>query len=223
MLMVGACSMNKMMGLFAIAIVYMCLSACAKGAVGESTTAPATSGVPTTRVTAAAEDEAHIWKQGDNFTIYIYKDADGLNGFRYEIFDEDHCNLDFGDFGWRGGEIAQNGDEVVLSYGSGGPVVQKRYYDVKRGRVSAYFANPVCENEDKVAYYAFLDQKNYVVVQDKYDRAAYYKSFQRNFSSAFAFVNANAFFSADGKTLTATYPVMENGREVEKTEVFPLN
>lgn len=217
----------RTLGVCVVVSICVCLSACAaKGTVGKPTTVPTTSSAsttqPTTTQTTAGEDEKRIYEQDDNYVVYIYKDDNDLSNFRCVIFDDNHNELEYEDFGLRNFDIEQKENEVILSYISMGPLVNRRYYDVKRGRASVKYLNPICENKDKVAYYAFIDGKDYVVVQDKYDRAVYYKRFQRDFSSAFAYVNANASFSADGKSLTTSYPTMEGGKEIQKTETFPL-
>lgn len=222
----------KALGICVVVSICVCLSACAaKGTASEPTTVPVTSSAsatqPTTTQTTAAEDEKRIYEQGDNYVVYAYADVKvtddyKMDSYRCEIYNDEHEILAYEYFDWRGVKVVQNGDEIALWSSSGGSVFSKKYYDLKRGRVSLDFVNPICENKDKVAYYALIDGKNYVVVQDKYDRAAYYKRFQRDFSSAFATVNANASFSADGKTLTTSYPTMEGDKEIQKTEIFPL-
>jgi len=68
-------------------------------------------------------------------------------------------------------------DFLVLNYGFGNILGQKRYYDVSNGRVSRFFSKPVQTQGELVAYLTKKgENENWgLVIQNMFDPAVYYK------------------------------------------------
>lgn len=181
--------------------------------------------VASSEVVSSNENEIKrdILDQGEHYTIYYcYKNKEvDLSHCYYEILDNDGNYLDFGVHTGLGSVgVTENGDDIELSIGAGMHVHNVRYFDLKTGRVSAFFYVPIASTTDKTAYFDTIDGKIFLIVQDKYSRETYYRRFDRDFSGRVYRTVAPAFFADDGKKITVTY--WKGKEETEVTEEFSL-
>lgn len=181
--------------------------------------------VASSEVVSSNENEIKrdILDQGEHYTIYYrYKNKEvDYSHCYYEVLDNDGNYLDFGVHTGLGSVgVKENGDDIELSIGAGMHVHNVRYFDLKTGRVSAFFYVPIASTTDKTAYFNTIDGKIFLIVQDKYSRETYYRRFDRDFSGRVYRTVAPAFFSEDGKKITVTY--WKGKEETEVTEEFSL-
>ena len=164
------------------------------------------------------------YKEDKNYSIY----TDGFS-FRYIVKDNDGNLLDMGYHDYRRNfDLYYLGKMLVLDYGSGGEAIpSRRYYDVEKGRVSAFFLNTIAVTDTKVAYFSYEEKKkkDVLIVQDIFDLSKYYIEFERNFDNGTAlFYNTKASFIDNGTKLEITYPYESQKSSPQyKTEILSLS
>ena len=159
-------------------------------------------------------------ERGEN---YVILSDEAKIAFRYYVMDNQGNIMDEGYHSGRGGFGFETTDEfLVLHYGFGSPVWQKRYYDVSNGRVSRFFSKPVQTHGELVAYFIKKDESLdwVLVIQNMFDPAVYYKEIIRDFSLYVYTAPSTAEFLDDGKKLSITYWLKPDDREV--TEIIDL-
>lgn len=166
-----------------------------------------------------------VYKKDVNYIV----NTDGFS-FCYKVNDNDGNLLDIGYHDYQGGlNFYYQEDLLVLEYGYGGNLrPSKRYYDVKNGRVSRFFDNPIAEYSTKVAYFTYSESKNenILIVRDMFDMTNYYTEIKRNFANGTElYYNTQAAFLENGKKLEITYPVKSKNAQTTaeyKKEIFEL-
>jgi len=157
---------------------------------------------------------------GDNYEIYT---DEVQTGYYYRVKDSFGDLIDEGYHSGRGnfGFNSEN-SMLELEYGFGGPVWEKRYYDVKSGRVSRFFSKPLHSHDELVAYFTTKGEAgNWVlVIQNMFDPAAFYQEIERNFSLYVYTAPSKAEFFEDGKKLRITYWIKPDNKEI--TEIIDL-
>lgn len=162
-----------------------------------------------------------LYQKGKNYEIYSDKVK---TGFHYYVKDNDGNVIDEGYHDWRGSFGFNEKDGILeLDYGFGGPLWQRRYYDLSNGRVSRFFSKPLQTSGELVAYFKTKgeNQDIILVVQNMFDSSKYYKEFERDFSTAVITGQSTAEFINDNKQLKINYWINPNDKEV--TETIDLN
>ena len=115
------------------------------------------------------------YEQGDNYEIFS---DEAKTSFRYNVMDNYGNMMDIGYHNRRDGfSFSTKDDFLVLNYGFGNILGQKRYYDVSNGRVSRFFSKPVHTHGELVAYLTKKGENEdwVLVIQNMFDPAVYYK------------------------------------------------
>lgn len=156
-------------------------------------------------------------EKGNNYEIFT---DSAQTGYHYYVKDNDGNVIDEGYHDWRGSFGFEVRDDILeLDYGHGGPVWQRRYYDVSNGRVSRFFEKPVQVNGELVAYFTLQgEEKNWVlIVQNMFDPAIYHKEIYRDFSLFVYTMPSTAEFIDNGRKLRVIYWIKPDDKMIEET------
>jgi len=161
-----------------------------------------------------------LFEQGKNYEIYT--DKSQIN-YHYYVMDNDGNTIDEGYHGWRGSFGFTEKDGILeLDYGLGGPLWERRYYDVSNGRVSRFFSKPLQTSGELVAYFKRGENLNKIlVIQNMFDPSKYYKEINRDFSILVMTGQGTAEFLNDNKQLKITYWINPDDKEI--TEIIDLD
>ncbi|MBQ8209022.1 MAG: hypothetical protein IJZ35_00355 [Clostridia bacterium] len=96
--------------------------------------------------------------------------------------------------------------KVWVQKGTGLSTRITQYCDIENGIVSEDFISVLYEYDGKTVYHDFRDNEHYVVIQDFFDKAVFYKEFKlENVADCAADAVLSAEVSKTGKKLTVTY------------------
>jgi hypothetical protein len=112
--------------------------------------------------------------------------------------------------------ITKTGDIIKIHIGYGTETYVCRYYDAVKRTVSEWFENPIKESGSLVGYMLYSDAGNKLVVRDIFDKNAYYREFERDFSGR-VIPLLSAEFIDGGAKLRITYSTEEGKREATET------
>lgn len=102
--------------------------------------------------------------------------------------------------------VDKNTVKVWVQAGTGISTRSTQYCDIANGIVSEEFLSVLCEYDGKTVYHDFRDNEHYVVIQNIFDKAVFYKEFKLDdVSDVAADAVLNATVSKNGKKLTVTY------------------
>lgn len=103
-------------------------------------------------------------------------------------------------------KVDENIYKCMTQWGTGITTQKNVYVNVASGAVSEAFNAVYDEFDGKTVYYAFRDSKHIMVIQDIFDKDAYYKEFELN-DDIYVVADAvtDAEVSSDGRTLTVKY------------------
>lgn len=159
--------------------------------------------------------ESKVIEQQDFYTIT----DNGDFSYSYEICDK-NGNVILSENLWHTRPHITKVDENIFKcttqWGTGITTQKSVYVNVESGLVSEAFNAVYDEFAGKTVYYSFLDSRRVMVIQDIFDKDAYYKEFELSddiYVAADAVTGAEV--SSDGKTLTVKYLA---GKDYVETE-----
>lgn len=152
----------------------------------------------------------------------IFKDSDGT--YSYTVTDYNGLTLasvNKSEYPHERQFVSTDVFGMSVQTGAGLSARQTTYYDLKNSKVSETFHSVLEAQSGYVIYADYIDEKQYIVVQNIFDKSEYYKAYELSDASYVA-----ADFTADCKLngngcAVITYPSGENRTETDITITFP--
>lgn len=194
--------------LFSILMIIFCFCGC-DAVKDEEQTTDYSDSVPVTKESETVESESYytVIDNGDFSYTYEIRDMKG-NMLLYES----QCK--------RQPHIEMLGDNLLkcmISYGTGNTTNVTFYVNVETGVISEDFMCVYDEHEGRTAYYLYVNSKHYMIVQDIFDKEAFYKEIEITENVLTIEPVVSCEFSEDGKSLELVCKVGEDYTETPIT------
>lgn len=194
--------------LFSILIIILCFCGCDTVKDEEQTTEYSDS-VPVTKESETVESEAcfTIIDNGDYTYTYEIRDNKG-NILLYESQSDSAPHIEM---------LSDSLLKCMIQSGTGYISQHTFYVNVETGAISETFNSVFDELNGRVAYFLYLNSNHYIVVQDIFDKEAFFKEIELpgDYYCVEAVVSCE--FSEDGKTLELVCKVGEDYTETPIT------
>lgn len=194
--------------LFSILIIILCFCGCDTVKDEEQTTEYSDS-VPVTKESETVESEAcfTIIDNGDYTYTYEIRDNKG-NILLYESQSDSAPHIEM---------LSDSLLKCMIQSGTGYISQHTFYVNVETGAISETFNSVFDEHNGRVAYFLYLNSNHYIVVQDIFDKEAFFKEIELpgDYYCVEAVVSCE--FSEDGKTLELVCKVGEDYTETPIT------
>lgn len=185
-------------------IVILCFCSCDTAEKEEQTTEYSDS-VPVTKESETVESEAcfTIIDNGDYTYTYEIRDNKG-NILLYESQSDSAPHIEM---------LSDSLLRCMIQSGTGILTQHTFYVNVETGAISETFNSVFDEHNGRVAYFLYLNSNHYIVVQDIFDKEAFFKEIELpgDYYCVEAVVSCE--FSEDGKTLELVCKVGEDYTE----------
>ena len=188
-------------------IVIIALCGCSEAKINEENT-EAVSQTETSSYASEIIDESDYYKviyNGDFTYSYEIRDKSG-NILLSENSEKAEPHITMMD---------ENTVKLMIQRGTGLATQFTTYCNIEKGTVSDEFLYVLTEFDENTVYVQFRGNEHEVIIQNDFDKTAFYKEFKISDASPIADAITNAEISEDGKILTVTYHTGEDYLETK--------